>query len=69
MLQLDRQFAKEAAAGEREVRVLLGDPGCVATNIAVGTFGTIGWIVRMMQFFHGLSFWLVSSSTFLPPRA
>ena len=62
MLQLDLLFEKEAQTGERGIRVFIGDPGCVLTNIAISTFGSIGWIITFLQFCQSLTFWFVSGS-------
>lgn len=63
MVQLDRQFAKSASAGEQEVRVFCADPGNVATSIADGVL--TGWWIwgAVMKWFYGLSFTLVSAKT------
>ena len=62
MIQLDRQFAKAASEGEREIRVFTADPGVVATNIAGSTFGPWVFYRKFMQFMNFLIFFLVRPS-------
>jgi 3-keto steroid reductase len=54
MTQLDTQLS----TGERPVRCLIAEPGCVATNIAVAGLGAWQWLVNIKWICYWLSFYL-----------
>lgn len=61
MVQLDRSFAKQASAGEREVRVFTADPGIAATSLAESVFHGWWWFVAILKWFQGFANVLVSA--------
>ena len=60
MVQLDRQFAKDASTGEAEVRVMTTDPGMACTNIFDSGFGNVRIYLWFMKWLNWASFWFVS---------
>lgn len=52
--QLDQQLA----TGERPIRCLIAEPGCVATNIAVAGLGAWAWLVNIKWICYWLAFYV-----------
>ncbi|OWZ66649.1 hypothetical protein AYX15_02117 [Cryptococcus neoformans] len=60
MLQLDREFNDENTKrdGDRGVRVLTIEPGCVATNFFNAGLGAWAWWIKFKWFWYWLSFYI-----------
>ncbi|KAL1409849.1 3-keto-steroid reductase [Vanrija albida] len=52
------QLDAELGAGDRPIRVISAEPGCVATNIAVSGLGAWQWLVQLKWACYWLSFYL-----------
>lgn len=62
MIQLDREFNDETTKkddGNRGVRVLTIEPGCVATNFFNAGLGAWVWWIKFKWFWYWLSFYIV----------
>lgn len=66
MLQLDREFNDENTKrdGDRGVRVLTIEPGCVATNFFNAGLGAWAWWIKFKWFWYWLSFYIVRKLPF-----
>lgn len=51
------QLDKQLSAGDRPVRCLIAEPGCVATNIAVAGFGAWQWLVNIKWICYWFAFY------------
>lgn len=67
MLQLDREFNDENTKrdGDRGVRVLTIEPGCVATNFFNAGLGAWAWWIKFKWFWYWLSFYIVRKLFFI----
>ncbi|WWC72497.1 uncharacterized protein I206_106459 [Kwoniella pini CBS 10737] len=58
MTQFDKEYGNSQQEGERIVRVLTVDPGCVCTNFFAGGMGMILWWAKVKFFFYWISFYI-----------